>query len=311
MSAFAADGSWNVTVVDGSTYTGLHASDGSYNVIKSPGNAYVGATHPCGALYVTTSPGTLVPLRAPDGSLYVQNAGSFINSGQPVTVVSGSLFGILAGPNNVLLLHMDGADGSTTFTDSSPSNHTLTRQGSPAPVISTAQKKFGSASADYTAVSVGDIALDGSADFAFGTGDFTIDMWVYNATMPASGKVLWKSGTFGAGQNMLVVGVAGVIVYYVGTTSSISSSITLNTGQWQHVALVRASGIVTLYVDGSVGGTTADNTNYGSTALYPTFGGDWNEVLFSSIAGYLDEIRVLKGRAAWTAPFTPPTSAYI
>jgi hypothetical protein len=89
----AADGSLNVTVVSGSTWVGSRAADGSLNVIKSPGGTYVGAYHPSGALYVTVSPGTFVSRTAPDGSLYVQNGGNFTDSGQPVTVVSGSLFG--------------------------------------------------------------------------------------------------------------------------------------------------------------------------------------------------------------------------
>lgn len=89
---FAADGSMNLTVVNGSSYTGLYAPDGSINVIVAPGSSYVGAFHPCGAWYVTVSPGTLVPRRAPDGSLYVTvTAAPSTNTGQPVTVVSGSL----------------------------------------------------------------------------------------------------------------------------------------------------------------------------------------------------------------------------
>lgn len=103
MSFNAADGSINVTVVSGSSYTGIYAADGSMNVIAAPGNAYVGSMHPCGAAYVTVSPGTLVPLRAPDGSLYVTNAGMpSTNVGQPVTVLSGNLFGA-AGPYYVYL----------------------------------------------------------------------------------------------------------------------------------------------------------------------------------------------------------------
>ena len=89
----ASDGSLNVTVVTGSSYSGVYAADGSINVIKSPGGTYVGAYHPCGAWYVTVSPGTSVPIRAPDGSLYVQQSPGTHNEGQPVTVVSGSLFG--------------------------------------------------------------------------------------------------------------------------------------------------------------------------------------------------------------------------
>lgn len=89
---YAANGSYNISVVDGLSYTGLYAVDGSINVIVAPGGSYVGAYHACGAWYVTVSPGTLVPLRAPDGSLYVvEGAAPSTNTGQPVTVVSGSL----------------------------------------------------------------------------------------------------------------------------------------------------------------------------------------------------------------------------
>ena len=107
MSYYAADGSMNVTVVDGSVYTGLYASDGSINVIKSTGG-YVGAYHPCGAYWVSLTPGGIVPLRAPDGSLYVDDTGLSFNknTGQRVTVVSGTLHpggGTLGSPMGLLL----------------------------------------------------------------------------------------------------------------------------------------------------------------------------------------------------------------
>lgn len=87
---YAADGSINVTVVDGSTYTGLYASDGSWNVIKSSGSTYVGAYHPCGALWVSITNSLGSSIRCPDGSLFVYT-GSYTGNGQRVTVVSGSL----------------------------------------------------------------------------------------------------------------------------------------------------------------------------------------------------------------------------
>lgn len=88
---YAADGSWNVTVVDGLTYTGLAAADGSYNVAVSDGVAYKGAYHPCGAWWVITAPAPAVGAQtrtAPDGSLYVTQS-PYTNGGQRVTVVSG------------------------------------------------------------------------------------------------------------------------------------------------------------------------------------------------------------------------------
>lgn len=95
MTFYAANGSMNVTVVDGTSYTGLYAADGSINVVVSPGGTYVGKYHPCGAWYVTvaTSPSVgALPVQAPDGSLFVSET-PFTNGGIRVTVVSGSLNG--------------------------------------------------------------------------------------------------------------------------------------------------------------------------------------------------------------------------
>lgn len=92
MSLRAANGTINVTVVSGASYTGIYAADGSFNVIKAPGGTYVGLFHPCGAQYVTLSTGTLVPYYAPDGSMYVNDLSPInTNSGLPITVVSGTL----------------------------------------------------------------------------------------------------------------------------------------------------------------------------------------------------------------------------
>lgn len=91
MSLYAADGSMNITVVDGNTYTGIYAPNGSINAVVSDGSSYVGAYHPCGAWWVTVSSGENT-IKAPDGSLYVQET-PYTTGGQRVTVVSGSLDG--------------------------------------------------------------------------------------------------------------------------------------------------------------------------------------------------------------------------
>lgn len=99
MSYYADDGSMNVSVVDGTTYTGVTATDGSTNVIKSDGvSTYVGSHHPCGALWVSLYSGSdISPIRAPDGSLVVNDTVGMPgnNTGRPVTVVSGSLHPIV------------------------------------------------------------------------------------------------------------------------------------------------------------------------------------------------------------------------
>ena len=86
---YAADGSYNISVVNGSTRTGAYAADGSINVVVSDGNGIKGAIHPCGAWYVTVAVNAKT-MKAPDGSLYVQ-ASPYTKGGQRVTVVSGAL----------------------------------------------------------------------------------------------------------------------------------------------------------------------------------------------------------------------------
>lgn len=89
MTLYASDGSRNVSVVDGSTYTGIQANDGSYYVVVSPGTSHVGVNHPCGAYWVTvaTNPQGVY---APDGS-YNVSVSPYTNGGMRVTVISGSL----------------------------------------------------------------------------------------------------------------------------------------------------------------------------------------------------------------------------
>lgn len=122
---YAADGSINVTVVDGSSYTGLYAADGSWNVFKADGTHF-GYYHPCGAMIVTVaSTGTVVGSHAADGSVNVCTSPYDPSGALRVTVVSGSLGG--GGP---FLLMADGvskvllADGTDRLliTGLGPSN---------------------------------------------------------------------------------------------------------------------------------------------------------------------------------------------
>lgn len=88
---YAADGSLNVTVVDGSTRTGLYAADGSINVVLSPGSGFVGLYHPCGAYYVTLVTVGPANYYAADGSMNVTQSPYITTGATRVTAVSGSL----------------------------------------------------------------------------------------------------------------------------------------------------------------------------------------------------------------------------
>ena len=74
-----------------------------------------------------------------------------------------------------LLLHGDGANNSTTFTDSSSNNFTLSRVGDVK--ISTTESKFGGSSIFFDGT--GDyLTLANNSDFNF-PNDFTVEAWVY------------------------------------------------------------------------------------------------------------------------------------
>src|SRR5690554_3988242 len=84
-----------------------------------------------------------------------------------------------------LLIHADGSDGSTTFTDDSATGHTVTTSGSAQ--VDTAQSKFGGASALFAAGGSDYLAVADHPEFDIGTGDFTVDLWFrINAFTPGT-----------------------------------------------------------------------------------------------------------------------------
>jgi len=205
-----------------------------------------------------------------------------------------------------LLLHCDGTNASTTFTDSSSAAHTMTANGNAQ--VSTAQSKFGGAS----------LLCDGSGDYVSspnstdwnlggaGAGDFTIDFWIrFNSVAAAYGLV--ATGNFGGtGWTFYFVNTSGgQLRLYNGSESVIAWAASTNI--WYHVALVRSSSTITCYIGGTSIGTFTDlDMNNDSGALRVGDGGDSG----SSFNGWMDEVRISKGIARWTANFAPPSGAY-
>jgi len=209
--------------------------------------------------------------------------------------------------NQVSLLHMDGTDASTTFTDESGKVWTANGNAQ----IDTAQSKFGGASGLFDGT--GDwIDTPASDDFNLGSNDFTIDFWFRPSAIAtnyicgqvnASNISLTQSFRF-----YILGGVAnasfsdGTSAVYMAGTSSVT------VGVWMHISAVRVSGTITLYING-ISESTASLANIQSSA-YKVSIGRAGEFAASYFAGHLDEFRFINGEAKWTANFTPPTSAY-
>lgn len=206
-----------------------------------------------------------------------------------------------------LLLHCDGANASTTFTDVQ-GLHTVTANGNAQ--VSTAQSVFGGASALFDGT--GDyLSLANSTDWnlgAAGSGDFTIDFRLRFATVATCGLVSAANSGNITGWNISYSNTSHAIILQNNDDATAgSASWTPSSGTWYHVAIIRVSGTITVYIDGtSIGTITDQSLNNNGNAL--TIGA-WADAS-SSLNGYVDEFRISKGVARWTANFTPPAAAY-
>lgn len=211
------------------------------------------------------------------------------------------------------LLHMDGADASTTFTDES--GKTWTRSGDAQ--IDTAQFKFGGASGLFDGN--GDyISTPDSDDFYFGTGDFTVDCWVRyintaNSQMVCSQLVddnnswyLFKTSLQKLALYFIVGGVAKANITMTNAYSFLADT-------WYHLAFVRNGANCFMFINGvsqALTTFTAFGANDVGNIAAPLEIGRYNAGTFLYHNGWIDEFRLSKGIARWTSNFTPPTQAY-
>lgn len=275
----------------------------------------------------TLQPGQVSPV--PGAQLTVAatlQAGSGSSSGNqaygaslPVTVTlaaGGATGGTATDPyfsSVSLLLHMDGANNSTAFTDSSSNAFTVTRSGDTK--ISTTQSKFGGAAAYFDGT--GDYLTVTPATAHYYTGDFTIELWIYQDTYKDS--VLVSSAN--SNQNNIQIfrvndnGNGSVAVYMDNNEANLgyllqTSSGAFTTGAWTHLALTRSGSIGRLFVNGAWVGTKPGwTTGFRADVVGCLFNsGTRNTAL--DFGGYIDDVRFTKGVARYTIGFTPPTNAF-
>ena len=208
-----------------------------------------------------------------------------------------------------LLLHMDGVDQATTFIDSEPTPKTVTTIGSGK--IVTAQSKFGGASGSFTNLGSDGVTLADHADWDF-PGDFTIDFWAMRTATTYFG-LIYANSNINATTPGLIIGPGSVNFTYQHTIGNVgwvlyyAPAITFPASEWHHFAVVRTGTTVKLFMDGTqVGTDQTDAVAITSTTVLsiPYRSKPWG------FEGFIDEFRVSKGIARWTANFTPPTSAY-
>ena len=271
---------------------------------------------PATAPYVNQFFGYISNVRVLKGyGVYTSN---FVPSTSPLTntqnainnsnAITGTATGLLALQNS-------------TTTDASSNNLTLTATGSP--TVSSTVVPFLPGPNGYSAYfngvlgtfSFDNLARDGAGqlNFAFGTENFTIELWVYPIAYASISSYLFDTrpnATISAVGYQTLFFTQGGGVTYASSVIVQGGSVPLNT--WTHIAVVRLSGNTRLYVNGvQVGSTVVDTTNIlipGTNR--PIIGQEGNNGIGAgyNFAGYMSNLRIVRGGAIYTDAFTIPTS---
>jgi len=208
----------------------------------------------------------------------------------------------------VLFVHCDGTNGSTTFTDASPSVHTLTPS---LASVSTTNPKVGTGAANFAGSSAGISVGTPQTDFNFGSGQFTVEAWAYFTSTPAGVQAVVAQ--FGGASNLgWFFGMSsGNLTFFYSTTGTDNPSVagafspTLNT--WVYLTADRdTSNVLRVYADGVVKASATVSATFFASTQTCRIGNDNGAA--RGFPGKLDEIRVTKGTALYGGPFTPPSS---
>lgn len=201
-----------------------------------------------------------------------------------------------------LLLHFNGTDGSTTFTDSSGYTLSPSSIGSPAS-ISTDQSLFGGSSFEPGS-STGYLRYATSEAFRL-PGDFTIEAFVY-LTNTTGNKYIVDTGISGNNNGIAVYITTGTIVArFAGSAILSTSGYSLNT--WYHIAVTRRGNVVRLFVNGNLVSSNTSSATLNAGGM--TIGNDF--FLSGNFNGFIEEFRFVKGIALYTGNFNTPTSPFI
>ena len=207
------------------------------------------------------------------------------------------------------MFNFDGSDGDTTTSGLDASNKSLTLTYSTGDELSATQKKFGA-----TSLYVADNVIVSSSDgFDMGTGDFTMEAWFYFTTFATSFALFDQWDSSGSTRNQLwhSTSTDGKLAwYYAGTSNFASANPAVSTGAWTHIALVRHSGTLKMYINGTAESNTASHSGQFGRS-HTMYFGDQHGGGAGAPQYYMDDLRITKGLARYTANFTAPTTAHL
>jgi hypothetical protein len=238
--------------------------------------------------------GHISDLRVNNTALYTS---TFTPPTAPLSAVSGTK--VLIKGTNAGIFDRTGKNVLETV------GYTTAEPGRRQPEISTQVKKYGSSSMYFGGT--GDYCLVPYTPlYTFGTGDFTIEAWIYRTDTGVQRGIVDNAA--GSGNRILFfITTNNKLNLFDGSSVWLSSTNTVTANQWVHVAVTRASGTTKLFISGAQEASSSDTKNYiqGSTGLYI---GRQEGSTSSDFMGYIDDLRITRGVARYTTTFTPPTT---
>jgi len=176
--------------------------------------------------------------------------------------------------------------------------------------ISTTQSKFGGSSMYFDGT--GDYLVPvgtNTAQFTF-PGDFTIELWIY-VTNISSYSFIFDGRASGVTSGAWLVDLNGAVIGWGPGSSIVISSSSILANTWYHLAICRSGSSTRMFLNGTqTGSTYTDSGSYTVGTNRPIIGGSGNSLGSFNFPGYIDDLRITKGAARYTANFTAPTAAF-
>ncbi|TAK96716.1 hypothetical protein EPO05_01105, partial [Patescibacteria group bacterium] len=209
-----------------------------------------------------------------------------------------------------LLLHADGVQDSTVFADEV--GHTVTAMGDA--FVDTNELVFGTGSAKLNTTGVdGYLNIDNSPDFVFGTGDFTVEMFIKTKTASPPDQALFSNRSDNPdGDTVFSIefyGGGSVLNVHTNATVLLQADTAITDTDWHHVALSRSGTSLKLFLDGDEVASATNSMNFSSQNDWHV-GADLITGGTANFEGQIDEMRIIKGRAVYTSSFTPPVAPF-
>ena len=225
--------------------------------------------------------------------------------------------------NVTLLLSGEGINGSqnNTFLDSGPNNLTVT---SPGGVVTQGTfSPYGDRWSNYFDGTGDYLTVPYTSSFDWYTSgvDFTVEAWVYaNAwtTWSTSGgvpRLVGNMNPIGAANNWTfgpdLSGSLAFRYYSPPSIVTVTSSVSLPTSQWNHIAMTKTTSGITLFINGIVASATTaiiGNPTSGTSQPLSIGGYDTTGIFAYAINGYVSNLRIVRGTAVYSGNYTVPIS---